>query len=82
MKENKENLKMDRKRFLSSIAVIGAGFFFFRNIFNFFSKDEVENSGNGQRVAGKKSASKPKIQVKENPNSVKRQTSGGMNERV
>ncbi len=69
MTENKENLKMDRKKFLGSLALLGTGVFFFRNLFSFFS-------GNGEEKQ------KTKITVKENPYSVKRKTGGGTNGRA
>ena len=69
MSENKETLKMDRKKFLGSLALLGAGFFAFRNIFSFLG-------------IGKKEEPKKNITVRENPYSVKRKTTGGVNERA
>lgn len=69
MSENKEALKMDRKKFLGSIAVLGAGFLAFRNVFSMFGGNTPKNP-------------KKNITVKENPYSIKRNTTGGVNERA
>jgi hypothetical protein len=69
MTENKENSKMDRKKFLGSLALMGTGMFFFRNLFSYFSGTKEETK-------------KAKITVKENPYSVKRNSKGGVNGRA
>lgn len=69
MSEKKEALKMDRKKFLGSLAVLGAGVFAFRNVFSLFGSSKPNNE-------------KKNITVKENPYSIKRNTTGGVNERA
>jgi len=69
MSENKEALKMDRKKFLGSLAVLGAGFVAFRGVFSMFGGSKPKNE-------------KKTITVKENPYSIKRNTTGGVNERA
>jgi len=69
MSENKEALKMDRKKFLGSLALMGAGFVAFRGVFSLFGSNKTKNE-------------EKKITVKENPYSIKRNSTGGVNERA